>query len=106
MRNQLESIIEYVEVKFASDYCKEDEILYNDVVWSRKNLEGKILALIEKMQNAFLIKNKLNIVDDNHKNLITKGTRKSVCKNAFISHSISAIGITLTGRSGDSQNNY
>ena len=102
----MESMLEYVEVKFALDYSKEDDILYDDMAWSRKDLERRILALIEKMQNALLVKNKLNIVEGKLANLITKGNRKNLCKNEMISSNMSAMVNTLTARSGGSRNNY
>lgn len=43
-------MIESVELLKALDYTDEENILYDDTVWTRESLEQKSLSLLEGMQ--------------------------------------------------------
>ena len=50
MRSIQSGLIESVELLKALDYTDEENILYDDTVWTRESLEQKSLSLLEGMQ--------------------------------------------------------
>lgn len=50
MKNTQRDLIESIELIKALDYTDEQNILYDDTVWTRENLEQKSLKLLKVMQ--------------------------------------------------------
>lgn len=82
LKSQCEDMIEQSEIIFAMKYSKEKEdVLYDGQLWSRLELDQRVLVLIEKLQNRLLIKNRLNIADEKFKDILTNGSRKKINEN-------------------------
>ena len=72
-------MIEQSEINFAIKYSKEKEdVLYDGQLWTRLQLDQRILALIARLQNRLMIKNRLNVADGKFKDILTNGSRVKI----------------------------
>lgn len=79
LKSQCEDMIEESEINFAMKYSKEKgDVLYDGQLWTRLQLDQRILVIIERLQNRLLIKNRLNIADEKFKDIITRGSRVKI----------------------------
>ena len=79
LKSQCEDLIEQSEIIFALKYSKEDkDVLYDGQLWTRLQLDKRILGLIENLQNRFVIKNRINIADEKLRNIIKNGSRHNL----------------------------